>query len=137
GVAVRRVDRGHQHAAHRRLDVPGLPVGRIAGQGVAGDDGLRAARQDGDAVPAALPRPRRCIARRLELAGREGGVRTLQLLQADDVGPGFLEPGEQAREALDDVVDVEGGDPHAAIMPANLRTWRAPPALSFRATENT
>ena len=61
----------------------------------------------------ALAGPDRAVAGRLELGGGEGGVGGLQLLQADDVGARVGQPGAEVGEALDDVVDVEGGDPHA------------------------
>jgi hypothetical protein len=41
----------------------------------------------------------------------------LQLLQADDIRPRILEPGQKVREALVDVVDVVGRDFHVAIDP--------------------
>jgi len=34
-------------------------------------------------------------------------------LQAEDVGPGGLQPGKQVREALVDVVDVQRGELHS------------------------
>jgi hypothetical protein len=72
----------------------------------------RLAAQDGDAVPGLLAAPQRVVAGLAQFRLRECLVGGLQFLQADDVGPRALQPGEQVRQAAVDVVDVEGGDLH-------------------------
>ena len=73
-VAVRRIERGDQHAVDRGLDVAALVVGRIARQLGARDDRRRAARQDRDAVPGLLPAPDRAVARPPDRIGGKFGV---------------------------------------------------------------
>ena len=57
GISVWRVDGGDQHAAHGRLDVARLNVGRIARQFRPCQHGCSAAGQDGHAVPRPLAGP--------------------------------------------------------------------------------
>jgi hypothetical protein len=109
-IAVGQVDRREEDAEGGRLQVARLAVGVVARQGSARDDGLRAARQEGDAVPGALASPGRAVAGRLDRRRREIAVDRLQLLQRDDVRRGLREPLEQERQAPDDAVDVPGRD---------------------------
>ena len=62
-IAVGQVDAADEDAADGGLDVARLRVVGIARQGRARDDRLGAARQDGDAVPRALPAPDGGVAR--------------------------------------------------------------------------
>jgi hypothetical protein len=65
--------------------------------------------------------PDRLVAERGDIALGKALIRGLQFLQAGDRGPGFAEPFDQARQARLDAVDVEGGNPHAALMPQSAR----------------
>src|SRR3546814_9444832 len=82
-------------------------------------DWLGAPREDGDAVEPLLPVEQRAIARGLDLGGRDRLVARFQFLQTGDVGLGFLEPFDQARQACLDAVDVEGRDfqGHGTVIP--------------------
>ena len=114
GIAVRRIERGDEHAVDRGLDVPALTVGWVTGELIARQDGLSVAGKDGDAVPRFLAPPDRAISGLLDCAFREVAVGSLQLLKRDDVRLGRLEPRQKIGEALVDIVDVEGRDLHAA-----------------------
>src|SRR5690242_17131253 len=57
-------------------------------------------------------------------------LRRLQLLQADRVRLGLLQPAQQHRQAAVDAVDVVGGDLHPALHHAGTRTQ---PSISRRA----
>ena len=110
-VAVRRVERGDEHAPHRRLDVARLAVVRVAGQRVARQDRLRAAGEDGDAVPRPLPAPDRAVARRLQR--RRAGSRARAALSScrqTTSGSASASQSSRLREPLDHAVDVEGRD---------------------------
>ena len=111
-VAVGRIDAGDEDAVDGGLDVAGLDVGSVAGQGGAGEDRLDTAREDGDAVPGALALPDGMVAGTGEVGCREALLVGLQLLQAGDVGLTLAEPFEKVRQPAVDVVDVEGGDDH-------------------------
>ena len=113
-VAVGRIERRDQHAVHRRLDVTRLRVGGIAGQFVAGNDRISAARQNGDAIPRFLTAPDRAIAGLGNCGLRKFAVGGFQLLQADHVRLRRSKPGQEISQALIDVIDVEGGDLHDA-----------------------
>src|SRR4029079_16321642 len=89
GVAVRQIEAANDHDADRRLDITALRIVRIAGKSATGLHGGAAASEDRHAVPALLPMPDRAIA---GVADRRLGaflLWRLQLLQADDVRPGF------------------------------------------------
>jgi hypothetical protein len=57
--------------------------------------------------------PYRSVSSRLDGGEWKGVLFRLQLLKADDVRLTFSHPDKQVGEALVDVVDVKGGDPHA------------------------
>jgi hypothetical protein len=80
------------------------------------DNGLCIARQNRDTVPGFLADPGRGITGACERFVREVALRGLQFLQADDVGRGLAQPGEQVRQAFVDVVDVEGRDFHGVLL---------------------
>ena len=110
-IAVGQVDRSEDHARYRRLDVAGLRVGRVAGKIDGGDHRLAsAASQDRDAVPAALPAPRRGVTRVAQSVDGKGALLRLEFLQTDHIGLRRREPRQQVRQALVDVVDIEGRD---------------------------
>ncbi len=111
-IAVGGVEAADQHPVHGRLDVAGLGVGGIARQAAAGEHRLGAPRQDRHPVPGPLAAPDRPVAGLPDCGDGEGGVLGLELLQADGVRPRLLQPRQQVGQALDDVVDVEGGDLH-------------------------
>ena len=83
----------------RRLDVAALLVVGVARQVVAGQHRLGASREDGDAVPGRLALPHRAIAGIGKCGARKLPVARLQLLQADHVGLGFGQPGQQVGRA--------------------------------------
>jgi hypothetical protein len=56
-----------------------------------------------------------------DLAEREPCVRDFDLLQADDVGRCLGQPLQEDRQALGDVVDVEGRELEGHQDPANVR----------------
>src|SRR3990167_840609 len=72
------------------------------------------AGEDGHAVVRALAGDEHPVAERLELRAREVLVGDLDLLQAHDVRPAALEPGQQARQADPDGVHVPGRELHGA-----------------------
>src|SRR5262249_35517324 len=82
----------------------------------ASHDSLQAgSRQNRDAVPLGLTMRRQLVAARSELRAQQANQRPvaeLGFLQAQDVRPPLIEPGQQSRHALFDGVDVPGGDPH-------------------------
>ena len=71
-------------------------------------------RQDRHAIVSLLTVGFDVVAETLEFLAREFLVDRLDLLEADDVGHGRLEPGKDSRKAGVDGVDVPGGDAHAA-----------------------
>ena len=111
-ITVGQVDGRDQDSAHSGLDVTGLVVGRISRECAARDHRSRTPRKDGDTVPGTLSPPDRAVARRLYGGDREGAILSLQLLQADHVRLRDGQPVDQVGQALVDVVDVEGRDPH-------------------------
>ena len=119
-IAVRRIERGDQHAVDRGLDVSALLVGRITGELIARQDRFRVAGKNGDAVPSLLAAPDRAVSGLLDCVFGEIAVGSLQLLKRDDVRLGRLEPRQKIGEALVDIVDVEGRDLHAAARRAAL-----------------
>ena len=124
-VAVRRIERGDQHAVDGRFDVAALGVVRIARQFRAGDDRHHAARQDRDAIPGPLAAPDRLVAGLAQGVRRKLPVGRLELLEAADVGLGCAQPGNEVRQAAPDIVDVEARDPHAVLLPLSTasRHW--------------
>ena len=111
-IAVGQIDAGDAHALHIRLQIAAMLVLRLAFQAPTYLDGAFAAREDGDAVESLLPVPDHAIAGVFDILDREGFVAGLDFLKAGDVGPRFVQPFQQARQARLDAVDVEGGDAH-------------------------
>jgi hypothetical protein len=107
--------------SHRSLDIARLRVVGIAGQVRVGNDRLRAARKNGDAVPRFLSAPDSAVACLLDRGSGEFAIRGLQLLQAHHVGFGSAQPAKQIGEPLVDIVDVKGGDFHFSTAPAGAR----------------
>ena len=114
-VAVGQVDRRHPQdpglGRDRRLDEAGMVVGGIAGQPRCDLVELELG-QDGDPVEGLLAVHGNVVTQRLDLVPRERLVHGLGLLQADDVGRPFGEPGGQIFDSLFDRIDVPGGDAH-------------------------
>ena len=98
-VAVRRIERGDQHAVDRGLDIAALFVVGIARQFGAGDDRHHAARQDRDAVPGLLAAPHRLVAGLAQRIGGKLAVGGFQFLQAGDVGLGAAQPARPGSAA--------------------------------------
>jgi hypothetical protein len=73
-------------------------------------------RQDGDAVEPLLSQRLDIITQRLDLEPRKPIVLRLDLLQADDVGVGLLQPVQQIVDAGAHAVDVPGHDLHGAMV---------------------
>ena len=119
-IAVRRIERGDQHAVDRGLDVSALTVARITGEPIARQDRLRVAGKNGDAIPSLLAAPDGAVSGLLDCVFGKIAVGSLQLLKRDDVRLGRLEPRQKIGEALVDIVDVEGRDLHAAARRAAL-----------------
>ena len=119
-IAVRRIERGNKHAVDRGLDITALAIRRIAGKLIVGQDWLRVAGEDGDAIPSLLAAPDCAVAGCLDCVFREIAVGRFQLLKRDNVRLGRLEPRQKIGEALVDIVDVEGRDLHAAARRAAL-----------------
>ena len=113
GAAVRDVDGGHAHPAHRGLD-----EARLLGKGLArqAPDGILEpeprAGQDRHAGPAPAGVVHRLVARRAQLGRGERGGLALRLLQAGDVRRVKLEELEDPREAHLEAVDVPGDEAH-------------------------
>ena len=105
---------------NERLDVARLRVLVVAGQARLRLHGV--AREDGDAVERLLAMDGDIVAGRLDLQPRERLLQALDLLQANDVGLGLLQPGEEVFEALTDRVDVPGCNSHGD---STLKAWRA------------
>src|SRR5271166_6449047 len=61
-VAVRQIKAADQHAVDRRLDIAAICVVRITRKSSTCFDGIRAACEDGDAIPAFLAMPDRAVA---------------------------------------------------------------------------
>ena len=87
----------------------------IARQAAAGLHRLGAAGEDRHAVPALLPVPDRAVTGGAERGGRKFVIGRLQLLQADDVRRGLLQPPQQVGKPPVDAVDVVGRDPHPIV----------------------
>ena len=128
-VAVRRIERGNQHAVDRRLDIAALRISGVAGQLGTRDDGLTIATQDGDAVPRLLPAPNGAITGLFDCRDWKFGICRLQLLKAGNVRPGLAQPAAEIGKPLVDVVDIEGGDLH-------FRTELFTPARSCHSSGN-
>src|SRR6185503_7036183 len=63
----------------------------------------------------------------------KGAIFGLELLQAGDIRRGFIQPSEEVRQTLVDVVDVEGGDFHTQRS-AHRRRSAAASSFFARAT---
>ena len=111
GVSIGSVNRGDEQAVNGRLEIPALPVGRIARQ-VHASHNRSPSRKNRDAVPALLAAAYRLIARLPDCLRRELGVRGFEFLKTHDVGLGFTEPRQKVAQATIDVVNVETGDLH-------------------------
>ena len=114
-IAVGQIEAGDPHAHHIGFKIARLLVAVVAGQAALHLGGGLAA-EDGDAVEALLAVDKAVIARLAQPLDREIFGYGLDLLQAGDVGPGRLQPFEQARQAGVGAVDVEGGDQHGATL---------------------
>src|SRR5215469_14626705 len=110
GVAVRHVHAADEETVDRRLDIAGVHVVLVAGERAPGLDQVFAAREDRDAIPAFLALPDRFVACGAHCALRKR--LRFQLLQADHIGRGLVEPAEKNWEPAVDAIDVEGRDPH-------------------------
>src|SRR5690606_6980879 len=69
-------------------------------------------REQGDAVKTLLAVGFDVVAARFELGAGEVLIEAFDFLEADDVGPGLVEPGEDRVQARVDTVDVPGRDAH-------------------------
>jgi hypothetical protein len=105
-IAVGQVETADQDAVHRRLDIAGLLIARVAGQRAAGLDRPAAAGEQCDAMPARHPDPDRAVAGSLDRGLGELLLRGLQFLQAGDVRLRLLQPFEQAGQAAVDAVTL-------------------------------
>jgi hypothetical protein len=92
-IAVGEVDAANQDAVDGCLDVAGLIVLRIAGQGGARDNRFGTAREDGGAVPGPLTMSRCVVAGLPDRLRRKLRAGALELLQANDVGLCVFQPG--------------------------------------------
>src|SRR5580658_8417418 len=111
---------------HRGLDVAAVNVVRISRQCAPDLGGLRAAREDGDAVPALLTVPDHAVSRIADRRLGEVLLRRLQLLQAHDVRGLLVQPAQEVRQPGGDSVDVIGDDPHGPAMLTNQpHPWAA------------
>ena len=107
-IPVRGIQAADEHAVRGGLQVPALRVGWIAGQLATSLHGRHPLGQDRDPVPRRLTDPPSAVPGGLDLPEREPSIGNFDLLQADDVGRRFGQPLQQHRQALGDVVDVEG-----------------------------
>ena len=112
-VTVRSIEASDENAVDRSLDVAALVILRIAGQRVARQHGLHAAREDRHPIPRFLATPNRLVTGPAHGISGKIRVGALELLQAHDVRPRGAQPGGEVRQPLVDVVDVEGRDLHA------------------------
>src|SRR5215213_817944 len=116
GIAVRQIKAPDNQAIDSRLDVSAVRVVGIVGQTPADFYGLSTASQDSDAVPALLPMPDRAVAGGPDCSFRKFLVWRLELLEADDVRCGLLQPLQQVRQPSVDAVNVVGRDPHRRLV---------------------
>lgn len=116
-VAVRGIKAADQQAADRRLDIAALGGIGILRQTAPGQHRRADPRQDRHTVPAALPMPDGRVSGLCQVLLRKPGLWRLQFLEADDVGPGFGQPGQQRVQAAVDAVDVVGGDLQNTALP--------------------
>src|SRR3546814_20532268 len=98
-MAVGQIDGGDTEAEDVGLQIARLLILILARQAALHLDRLGAPREDGDAVEPLLPVEQRAIARGLDLGGRDRLVARFQFLQTGDVGLGFPETFDQARQA--------------------------------------
>ena len=120
GVAVGQIDRGDAHTADHGLDVARLGVIIVARQ--RRDDILDGTLgEDGDAVVALLSHDCGIVAEITDLELGKAFGDGLDFLQQRNVGRGFGEPLEHARQARLDRVHVPGGDFHRARLQAQKR----------------
>jgi hypothetical protein len=90
GISVRKIQAADQQAVDRSFDVAGLCIPRIAGERGSCKDRLCASRKNGDTVPGRLSVPDRMITHARKFRLGECGIGGFQLLQTNNVRPGFL-----------------------------------------------
>jgi hypothetical protein len=111
-VTVRQIDRPNDEPVDRRFQIPAMSVVRIVRQPAPSFQWLSPLRKDRDTVEPLLPMPYRPVTRALDRELGKRSVRSLQLLQADDIRTEFFEPLEKSWQSTRDAVDIEGGDFH-------------------------
>lgn len=111
-IAVGEIDATDENAGNRGFDVAGVRVVAVTWQLHAGHDGFGAAREDSHTVPGLLTPPNRLISGVADGFGLEFAVGAFQLLQANDIRRGAVQPLQEVGQPAIDVVDVEGGDFH-------------------------
>lgn len=115
-----KIEAADQRALHRRLDIAALRVVGVARQGTPSLDRVDALGENCDPVPAPLPMPHGSVPGGLNGRCRELVVASLELLEADHIRLGCLEPPQQDGKPAGDAIDVEGGDLHG-LMTRGLR----------------
>jgi hypothetical protein len=130
-IAVRGVDRGDDDAIHCRLDVTALVVLRIAGQLATGQD-RSSASEDRDPIPALLAAPHGLVSRISQGLGRKVRIGRFQFLQVHDVRRRRIQPSEEVRKPLSNVIDVEAGDLHQRSKCTTSRPGARPRAGATR-----
>src|SRR5262249_47202044 len=133
-IAVRQVEIADPHhpvaAGNERLDVARVAVRVVPGKPLDGNLIEGVPGEDRDAVETLLTMYGGVVGEVLEGAHGKGLGRALDLLQAHDVGPRVLDPGERALKPRLDAVDVPGRDFHRS-WPKNRRGDLRPPRLSW------
>jgi hypothetical protein len=113
---VRHVHRDHTNSVTGGRDRARLWMREARRAGHAGRHVVQSdAREDGDPVPRGLAADGRLVAAPGELVAEQLGERLvgqLGLLQAYNIRPPLVEPGQEPRHTLLDRVDVPGRDPH-------------------------
>jgi hypothetical protein len=112
-IAIRHVEGRDNQAADSGFDVARLIIIWIARQFAAGDDGLGVTRENSNAIPASFALPYGAVARAPQRRFRKSGGLALQLLKANDIRLGLLQPREKMWQTRVDVVDVERRDLHS------------------------
>ena len=111
-IAVWQIQRRHQYAADGGLDVASLRICRVARQRAANWNGLSAAREQRHAIPCSLTHHKAAVACALEFRFGVSLCGGLELLERHRVLFCRIQPGQQQRQALVDVVDVPGRNLH-------------------------
>src|SRR5438094_7297630 len=94
-LTVRQVKAADDNPADIGLYIAAVAIIRIVGKSLAPKLDIEAAREDGDPVPALLSVPDRIISQRRDFRFRKAFVGCLQLLEADDIALGLVEPFQQ------------------------------------------